>query len=171
MRRGLHQRIARALLLFMSTASCDDEPSGTTPPQCCKLGTPSCGCSVIGTRPDGTCQSVCDAVGDSTPTIDERGCPRYVIHGSCLDKWRDSGVVTDSAKGPSCSDCQKGQCGAEQVACQATPEALKGCNDLIMCINACPDTPCADACIAKGSAEGKALLDCVQSKCAEACSG
>lgn len=95
----------------------------------------------------------------------------------------DTGVATDTGTAPTdtgtvadapldCMTCQTTLCKAEQDACQADAAKLKGCNDLVTCINACTDAACANKCISDSmSAEGKALLTCVQEKCAEACSG
>lgn len=57
-------------------------------------------------------------------------------------------------------------------ACQADMVALKKCNDLITCINGCSDTACSDKCVAgSSSTEGKALLECVTTKCKAECEG
>lgn len=74
--------------------------------------------------------------------------------------------------GGTCEECVATTCGAEQAACRKDPAALKGCNDLITCINACSDADCANKCIADStSAEGKALVGCVVDKCSVACGG
>jgi len=55
--------------------------------KCCALGTPSCGCTVVGTQEDGNCLSLCDAkpVG-WTKAIDAHGCPKWNVPAdSCLD--------------------------------------------------------------------------------------
>jgi hypothetical protein len=84
----------------------------------------------------------------------------------------DGGVISDTSPPLSCLECQKTYCAAEMAACQADMYKLKGCNDLISCINSCSDAVCANKCITDSpSSEGKALVLCVQEKCAEACSG
>lgn len=84
----------------------------------------------------------------------------------------DTSGTTDTGGTMTCEDCQKTQCASEAAACSADADKLKGCNDLISCINACSDTACANACIsASTSAEGKAFIGCVSDKCATACGG
>ena len=83
----------------------------------------------------------------------------------------DTGTKTDGAV-EDCPTCQKNQCATEQAACSADATKLKGCNDLITCINACSDATCANACVsASTSTEGKDLVTCIFDKCATACGG
>ncbi len=118
------------------------------------------GCSVESTSPTTDGGTTTDAAKTDTGVATDTGTATT-----------DTGTPSDT--GPmSCADCQKTQCATEQAACQADMTKLKGCNDLVMCINACTDAACANKCISDStSAEGKALLSCVQGKCADACAG
>lgn len=95
---------------------------------------------------------------------------------------KDTGGTTDGAKTDTgggtvdapmdCATCQKEACKDQQAACAADETKLKGCNDLITCMNACSDEACANKCITESSStEGKALIQCIIDKCTEACSG
>jgi hypothetical protein len=82
----------------------------------------------------------------------------------------DTGTATGDSGNP-CVTCQQTKCATEQEECKK-PENNKGCNDLITCINACPDKACADKCVTDStSTAGKALLQCVIDKCATECTG
>ena len=119
------------------------------------------GCSVESTSPTtdgGTTTDTGTKVDTGTGTTDT---------GTAVT---DTGTAGET--GMDCAGCQASQCKTEQDACMSDMTKLKGCNDLIMCINACSDTACANACISSSmSTEGKALLSCVQDKCAAACGG
>jgi hypothetical protein len=116
---------------------------------------------------------------ESTPSTDGGTSETGTDTGAKVDTGTatDTGTMTTDTgmageTGMDCATCQKEQCKTEQAACQADMTKLKGCNDLIMCINGCSDTACANKCISDSmSTEGKALLACVQDKCAAACGG
>lgn len=81
------------------SASAIEDSGAESTNVCCTLGAPSCHCPVVGTRPNGSCETLCDAapVGWVVET-DERGCPRYRIgSASCLSTWRDSGTPLGDA--------------------------------------------------------------------------
>jgi hypothetical protein len=82
----------------------------------------------------------------------------------------DTGTATTDTGNP-CVTCQQTKCATEVDNCKK-PENNKGCNDLIMCINACKDEACINACISDSmSTAGKDLFQCVIDKCATECSG
>jgi hypothetical protein len=115
---------------------------------------------------------------ESTPSTDGGTTETGTDTGAKVDTGTmvtDTGTMAETsgdAPAGDCKTCQMTKCSAEQMACQASADKLKGCNDLITCINACPDTACGDKCISDSmSTEGKALLSCVLEKCASECGG
>jgi len=102
------------------------------------------------------------------PTSVRATCPS----GTWVTTTVESCPSMPPPKPTDCESCQKTYCSSEINACQASDAAIKGCNDLIMCINSCPDDVCANKCVSDStSAEGKALVTCVYGKCIEACGG
>lgn len=99
---------------------------------------------------------------------------RSSIRATCpsTGTWTIAEVEPCGAPPPpvDCETCQRDRCGAQIDACRATDATVKGCNALITCINACPDTTCQNKCISDStSTEGKALVECVVTKCADFC--
>lgn len=126
------------------------------------------GCSVEttpGTTDGGTTDGATDSAKVDTGTATDTG-PGATDTGT--PPTTEGGVDA----GDACKMCQEITCKPEQDACRADMMKLQGCNDLIKCMNACTDTACQNACISSSmSSEGKALLSCVQMKCASACGG
>ncbi len=121
--------------LAVALASCDGGSSAPgaptkTPVQCCKLGAPSCNCTVIGTRDDGSCETICDAAPVAWTTVtDDNGCPRYVFGSqSCYPPpgWsKDAGKdASEPALGTACTfheDCDTTGSGAICAVTNPTP--------------------------------------------------
>lgn len=106
-------RVAIVLAIGCVAASCDDDTSPADardagkPIVCCKLEAPSCDCTVIGTMPNGSCRTICDAAptGDWRIETDERGCPYYATTGSksCLRPPPGTEDGIDAPVGTACS--------------------------------------------------------------------
>ena len=102
-------------------------------------------------------------------TAYSRGCQDTWTRPSCSPRVADTGSL-DVAETLGCAECQQELCRDEQLACQSDA-AASACNALIDCINKCPDAACSNACLDAGNPEGRALVQCVVDKCADACSG
>lgn len=117
------------------------------------------------------------SVENTTPTTDGGTTETGTDTGVKVDTGTvvtDSGTASETAAetGLSCMACQSTRCAAEEAACKSTPEKLKGCNDLAMCLSLCKDTACGDKCVSDSmSSEGKDLLTCVLTKCKTECGG